>query len=150
MIKNIAIYFLQAVTIFIGILVLMFLLVEPHFEERNIDASWSQIYFNDSFLLYVYTGSITFFIALYQTLKLLTYIKNNKFFSAAAKKSFNIIKKCSYLALIFILGAEAYLMLIIRPIEEDIAGGVMLGFLLTFILTIVIATITILEKIQNK
>src|SRR6266478_2422403 len=62
--------FLQVVIVLIGIGALAFLLWEPHTEGVNKHATLFEIYFN-SFLAYVYLGSIPFFVALYQAFKVL-------------------------------------------------------------------------------
>ena len=56
--------FLQVVIVLIGIGALSLMLWEPHLEGRNANATLFQIYFNDPFLAYAYTGSIAFFVAL--------------------------------------------------------------------------------------
>lgn len=49
--------FLQAIIVLIAVGALTFLLWEPHLEGRNVGATPFQIYFNDPFLAYAYTGS---------------------------------------------------------------------------------------------
>ena len=63
--------FLQVVVVLFGVGSLALLLWEPHLEGRNAHASLFQIYFNDPFFAYAYTGSLAFFVALYQAFKLL-------------------------------------------------------------------------------
>ncbi len=66
--------FLQVVIVLIAIGALALMLLEPHLEGRNAHATIFQIYVNDPFLAYAYTGSIAFFVALYQAFKLLGYV----------------------------------------------------------------------------
>ena len=129
--------FLQIVIVLIGIGALAFLLWEPHIEGRNVHATLFQIYFNDPFLAWAYTGSISFFVALYQAFKLLGYIGQNKVFSPNSVRALRTIKYCAIVIVGFIVPAEAYLF-IARP-GDDIAGGVFMGILITFG-SIVIAT----------
>jgi Protein of unknown function (DUF2975) len=75
--------FLQAVIVLIGIGALALMLWEPPIEGRNAHATLFEIYFKDPFLAYVYFASIPFFVALYQTCKVLGYIGQNKAFSQA-------------------------------------------------------------------
>ncbi len=121
---------LQVVIALIGISALAFMLLEPHFEGRNVHATLFQIYFNDPFLAYVYIGSIPFFVALYQTIKGLGYVGQNKTFSQATVGVLRIIRYCAMIILGFIIAGEAYLF-IIRP-GDDIAGGVFMGLLIIF------------------
>ena len=126
--KQSSIIFLQIVVLFIGIGAFTFMLWEPHIEGRNVNATLFQIYFNDIFLVYAYTASIFFFVALYQVFKLLGYVGLNEVFSQRAVRALRIIKNCAKVLVIFILVAEAYLF-IVRP-GDDIAGGVFVGLLM--------------------
>ena len=116
---------LQAVIMLIGIGAIAFMLWEPHIEGRNVSATFFEIYFNDPFLAYAYTGSIAFFVVLYQALKLLGYIGQDKLFSPDSLKALRIIKYCTEIIVGFIVVAEAYLF-IVRP-GDDIAGGVFMS-----------------------
>lgn len=137
----IQVVFLQVVIVLIGIGTLALLLWEPHIEGRNVNATNFEIYFKDPFLAYAYTGSIAFFVALYQTFKLLEYIGQNKIFSQAAIKTLRTIKYCTITLIAFIMVAEAYFFIVQRGKEDDIAGGVMMGLLMIFI-SVVLATAT--------
>jgi hypothetical protein len=129
--------FLQAVIVLVGIGVLAFLLAEPHFEGRNVNATLFQIYFNDLFLAYAYIASSAFFVALYQAFTLLTYIAQNKVFSLDAVRALQTIQYCGVTIVGFVVAPLAYL-LIVRP-EDDIAGGVAMG-LFVMLTSAVIAT----------
>lgn len=87
-----AILFLKAVLVLIGIGALVLLLVEPHFEGRNANATLFAIYFKDPFLAYAYIASIPFFVGLYHAIKVLGYAGRNKEFSASAVRSVRTIK----------------------------------------------------------
>ncbi len=143
--------FLQVVIILIGIGVLVLMLWEPHFEGRNVNATLFQIYFNDPFLVYAYTASIAFFVALYQVFKLLGYIRRNEVFSQASVKALRTIKYCAMILVAFIIGAEGYLFIVQRRVEEDIAGGAMIGFVMIFI-SVVVATVAAMfeELLQSQ
>jgi hypothetical protein len=66
--------FLQAVTVVVGVMVLTALVFEPHLEGRNTNATLVDIYFRDPFLLFVYVGSIPFFVTLCHTFRLLGHV----------------------------------------------------------------------------
>ena len=141
--------FFQAVVALIGIGALAFMLWEPHIEGRNVHATLFQIYFNDPFLAWAYTASISFFVALYQAFKLLGYIGQNKVFSPDSVKAIRTIKYCARIIVGFIVVAEAYLF-IIRP-GDDIAGGVFMGILISFISIVVATAAAVFEKtLQRK
>ena len=149
--KKSATVFLQIVVVFIGIGALAFLLWEPLVEGRNIGATLFQIYFNDPFLVWAYTASISFFVALYQAFKLLGYIGQNeqsssmnKVFSLNSVRALRTIKYCAIAIVGFIVPAEAYLF-IVRP-DDDIAGGVFVGLLIIFVSGVVAVVAAMFEK----
>ena len=80
--------FLQVVIVLIGIGALALLLWEPQLEGRNAHATLFEIYFKDPFLACVYIGSVPFFVALYQAVKVLGYAGQNKIFSQAGRECF--------------------------------------------------------------
>lgn len=139
--------FLQVVIIALGIGTLALLLWEPHLEGRNARATTLyEIYFNDPFLAYVYIGSIAFFVALYQAFKLLRHIRQNKAFSLNSVKALRTIKYCAVTIIAFLVGAEGYINIVQRKVEEDIAGGVMMGLVMIFISVVVATATAVFEK----
>ena len=140
--------FLQVVIVLIAIGALALMLWEPHIEGRNVHATLFQIYFNDPFLVYAYIASISFFVALYQTFKLLGYIAQNKVFSLNSVRALRTIKYCAIAIVGFIVPAEAYLF-IVRP-GDDIAGGVFMGVLISFISIVVATAADVFEKIVQN
>lgn len=136
--------FLQAVIVFVGIGAVVLLLWEPQVEGRNANATLFQIYFNDPFLAYAYTGSIAFFVALYQAFKLLGYIRQNKVFSLASVKALRTIKYC----LIILIGFVAAGMIYIRFFSgsDDYAGGIFIGVLITFISLVIATAAAVFER----
>src|SRR5215212_9454145 len=87
--------FLQVVVVLIGIGALTLMLWEPHIEGRNAHATLFEIYFKDPFLAYAYIASIPFFMALYQSFKVLGYVRQNRTFSEASVKAVRTIKYCA-------------------------------------------------------
>lgn len=132
----------------IGIGALVFMLWEPHLEGRNVQATFFEIYFNDPFLLYAYTGSISFFIALYQAIKLLGYIQRNKVFSVQSLNALRAIKYCALVLIAFVVAPLAYLS-IVRP-GDDIAGGVAMGLFLIFVSAVIAAAADVFEGITQS
>lgn len=146
--KRIATLFLQAVIVLIGIGTFAFMLWEPNIEGRNVHSTLFEVYFKDPFLAYAYIASLSFFVALYQTFKVLGYVRQNKTFSQATVKALRIIKYSSITLVGFIVAAEAYLF-IVRP-DDDIAGGVAIGLFLIFV-AVIIATVAAMfeRKLEN-
>src|SRR3989344_5290944 len=142
--------FLQVVIVLIGIGTLTLMLWEPHLEGRNVNSTLFEIYFKDPFLAYAYTASIAFFVALYQAFKLFGYIEQNKVFSQAAVNALGTIKYCALSLVCFIVGAEAYLFIVQRKVEEDIAGGVMIGLVMIFVSVVIATAAAVFERtLQN-
>ena len=140
--------FLQIVIVLIGIGALVFLLWEPHIEGRNLHATPFQIYFNDPFLVWAYTGSIAFFVALYQAFKLLGYVGRNEVFSQRSVKALRTIQYCAKVIVGFIVAAEAYLF-IARP-GDDIAGGVFMGLLLIIVSGVIATAADVFVKLLQS
>jgi hypothetical protein len=137
--------FLQVVIVLIGLGALFLLLWEPHLEGVNAHATTLyQIYFDDPFLALVYTGSIPFFVALYQAFKLLGYVGKDKVFSGAAVKALRTIKYCALAIIGFVAVEEVFIML--NHGSDDAAGGIMMGVFITFGSIVVAAAAAMFEK----
>ena len=141
--------FLQAVIVLLAVGALTFLVWEPHLEGRNVGATPFQIYFNDPFLAYAYTGSICFFVALYNAFKLLGYIGQNQVFSTHSIKALKRIKHCALSLIGFIVGAEIYIVTFARG-KDDIAGGVVMGLGMMFCAAIIATSAAIFERLLQS
>lgn len=146
--KKISIIFLQIVIVALGSGVLVFMLWEPYIEGRNVSATLYQIYFNDPFLMWVYTASIAFFVGLYQAFMLLRYIGQNKIFTRKSIKALQIIKYCGMAIVGFVVASEACLF-IVQP-GDDIAGGVFIGLLVVFASGVVSIVAGVFESMLQK
>lgn len=136
--------FLQIVIVLIGFGALALLLWEPHLEGRNASATNYEIYFHDPFLVYAYTASIAFFVALYQAYALLGFIAQNQVFSAKSVQALRKIKYCALLLVGFVAAPITYLF-IVQP-GDDIAGGVAIGLVLMFLSSVVATAAAVFEK----
>jgi hypothetical protein len=139
--------FLQVVIVLIGIGALVLLLWEPHLEGVNAHASFFQVYL-DPFIALVYAGSIPFFIALYQAVKVLGYAGHNKIFSQAAVNALRTIKYCALAIIGFVVAEEIFIML--NHGSDDAAGGVFMGVLITFGSIVVAAASAMFERILEN
>lgn len=148
--RNSSIFF-QLVVVLIGIGALAFMLVEPLFEGRNTNVTLFQVYFNDAFLACAYIASISFFVAIYQAFKLFGYMGENKTFSVKSVQALAAIKYSAMSLIISLLAGEAYLFIVQRKIEEDIAGGVAMGLMLIFVFSVVAIVAVRFERLlRNK
>ena len=139
--------FLQLVIVLIGIGALALLLWEPHLEGRNKHATLFEMYFNDSFLAYVYLGSIPLFLALYQAFKVLRYAGQNQIFSQAAVKALSTIKYCA-IALIGFVAMSVFFFLFSDP--DDRPAGVFMRILITFLSIVVATAAAMFERILQN
>jgi len=140
--------FLQMVIVLIGIGALALLLWEPRIEGRNVHATNFEIYFKDPFLALVYMGSIPFFVALYQAIKVLGYVGQNKVFSPAAVKALQTIKFCALTIVGFVVVEEIIIML--NHGSDDAAGGVFVGVIITFGSIVIAAAAAMFERILQN
>ena len=131
----------------IGIGILALLLWEPHIEGRNKHATLFEIYFTDSFLAYVYIGSIPFFLALYQAFKVLGYAGQNNIFSQAAVKALRTIKYCA-IAIIGFVAVSVIFILFSDP--DDRPAGVFMRILITFPSIVVATAVAMFERILQN
>ncbi len=134
---RILIRFLQSVLVLIGIISIAILITAPLREGRATNLSLLKIY-ADPFIVYLYIASITFFTALYQAFKLLTYISQSKVFTPEAIQTLKNIKYCGIVLCCFIFFAGLYIK-IFHSKEDDPAGFLALCFLSAFA-SIIVAT----------
>lgn len=132
---------LQWLAIIVGLVVLVFMIIEPQLEGRNVGATLSEIYLHDGFLLWAYTGSIAFFVGLYHAFKLFGYIRASKTVSTKSVQALATIKYCALVLIGFLLFAQGYLVLVQRQVEDDIAGGVAMSMML-LIVSVTVATVS--------
>lgn len=140
--------FLQGVIVALGVGILVFMLWLPRVEGRNVGATNFEIYFKDPFLAYVYIASIAFFVGLYQAFKLLGYARGNRVFSPSSVQALKTIKFCALAVVAFIVGAEAWILLVVR--EDDAAGGVMMGVFILFVSVVVAAAAAVGERLLQN
>lgn len=80
-------------------------------------------------LVITYTAAVPFYIAIYQTFKLLTYIDKNQAFSDLSVKALKIIKKCAII--ISCLYVAALPLIFIVAEWDDAPGLVLIGLIIT-------------------
>lgn len=105
---------------------LVFLLAEPHFEGRNVNATVFEVYFRDPFLAYVYLGSVPFFVGLLQGFRALGFIGEDRGFCAESIGAVRRVRVCALALLGFVAGSVVFM-----PWEgpEDRPPGVFLRLL---------------------
>jgi hypothetical protein len=143
--------FLQIAIVALGIGAVTLLLLEPRLEGVNAHAtSLYEIYFDDPFLMLVYAGSIPFFIALYQSIKVLGYVRQNNVFSRAAVKALRTIKYCAFAIIGFVVAEEIFI-LATNNLDSDNPGApIFMGLLITFGSVVIAAAAAMFERILQN
>ena len=139
--------FLQGVVVLVAFGALAFMLWEPHIEGRNAHATVYQIYFKDPFLVFAYVASIPFFMALYQTFRLLGFVEQNRVFSPATVKALRTIKHCAIAIIAFVAMGEIIIMF---GNSDDRAGGVFIGILISFGSLVIASAAAMFERILQS
>ncbi|PPK99273.1 DUF2975 domain-containing protein [Parapedobacter indicus] len=146
--KSVSIVFLQAVIVLIGAVALAILIWFPQTEGRAVNLDLVSIYM-DPFILYGYAASIAFFVALYQTFRLLGYIGQNKVFSPDAVKALKRIKYCAVVLSIAIVMAGLYIK-VFHSKEDDPAGFLAMCIVTTFVSVVVATAAAVFEKLLQN
>jgi hypothetical protein len=148
--KRSSIVFLQAVVVLIGIAALALLLGMPQIEGRNKNATQFEVYFNDPLLALVYTGSIPFFMALYQAFKVLRYVGQNKVFSQEVVKALRTIEYCALAIIGFVVVEEIFILLMNNGDNDNPGVPIFMGVLITFPSIVIATTAAMFERILQS
>ena len=135
--------FLQTVTVLAGVAVLVFLLWEPHLEGRNAEATLFEIYFQDPFLAYVYVGSVSFFVGLYQAVKVLGYAGADRLFTYAAVRAVRATRFCALILIAFVVVGE----ILVLPSAEEPPQLLFMGLVVTIGSTVIATAMSVLEQV---
>ena len=97
-------------------------------------------------LVCAYGICITIAVALYQVIKLLTYVEKNNAFSELSLQSLKVIKKCAFTVIFFILLAIVYLRVHAQFTGDDAAGPISLGLMGILVTSTVAIFVSVLQK----
>lgn len=142
-------FFLKFVVVLMGLPVLalcIFLLPEiaDFFAELNPTLDFLQY----PFLVGLYVTAIVFFVALYQTLKLLSYIDKNQAFSDLSVNALKVIKNCAITISGFYV---AFMPLIYLMAEVDDAPGmILIGMIIIFGCWVIAVFAAVLQKLLKN
>ncbi len=140
--------FLKVVLCLIAIGVFAGMIWFPQTEGRAVNLDLLSIY-SDPFIIYIYIGSIPFFVGLYQAFKLLNFIDKNKAFSKGAVNTLKNMKLASLALIGFIVLALLYIRFAVGA-DEDPAGPTMLGIIVTFAATVIATACAVFEKLLQN
>jgi hypothetical protein len=139
--------FLKLVLVLIGFGVAAGMIWFPQTEGRATNLDLFSIY-ADPFIIFIYIGSVPFFVGLYQAFKLLSLIDHNKAFSQGAVNTLRNMKFASLSLICFIALAVFYIRFAVNG--DDPAGPIMLGILVSFVIAIIATVTAVLQKLfQN-
>ncbi|HEY2971452.1 MAG TPA: DUF2975 domain-containing protein [Pyrinomonadaceae bacterium] len=144
--KRASTIFLQVVIVLFGIGILAWLLWEPHVEGVNAHATFFEVYLS-AFIAYIYIGSIPFFVAIYQAVKLLGYVGRNEVFSERSVRALRIIKYCSLIIIGFVAVSALFM---IGGDRDDRPAGVFLRLLITFPSIVIGTAAAVFERILQN
>ena len=139
--------FLKVVILLIAIGVLTGLLWFPVTEGRATHLDLVGIY-SDPFIIYIYIGSIPFFVGLYQAFTLLNLIDANTVFS---QRSVSALRKIKFASL-SVVGFIAIALLYVRFFAhgDDPAGPSMLGIVISFASVVIATAAAVFEKLLQN
>jgi hypothetical protein len=140
--------FLKVVLILIAIGVLTGLLWFPQTEGRAANLDLLSIY-TDPFIVYIYIGSIPFFVGLYQAFKLLNLIDANKAFSQSAVNTLKNMKLASLALIGFIALALIYIRFAASG-GDDPAGPTAIGIIISFATAVVATAAAVFQKLLQN
>lgn len=139
--------FLKFVLCLIAAGVLAGLMWFPQTEGAAQNLDLISIYTNP-FILYIYMGSIPFFVGLYQAFKLLNLIDANQAFSKAAVTTLKNMKLASLSLIGFIVLALVFIRFFAQG--DDPAGPTALGIVVSFGVAVIATAAAVFEKLfQN-
>ncbi len=146
--KKSSILFLKGVLLLIALGVFVGLIRFPQTEGRAAHLDLASIYLNP-FIIYIYLGSIPFFVGLFQAFKLLHLIDANKVFSQNAIKALKTIRVAALSQIGFIVLALVYIRLTVQG-DDDPAGPAALGMMVSISLLAIAAAATVFQKILQS
>lgn len=139
--------FLRVVIVLVGIVVFAVLVFEPHVEGRNADATLGEIYLHDPFLLFVYLGSIPFFVALFHAFKLVGFVGSGaSAFSSQSLKASRRIRDAARVTIGFVVTGVVILLLI----GEDRPVALFLGLVPTLALLTIASSAALFERLLQR
>ncbi|MDP3941627.1 MAG: DUF2975 domain-containing protein [bacterium] len=119
----------------------------PQTEGRAANLDLISIY-TDPFIIYIYIGSIPFFVGLYQAFKLLNFIDSNKTFSQDAVNTLKNMKYASISLIGLIALAELYIRFV--AVGDDPAGPTALGIFASFTVAVIATAAAVFQKLLQN
>lgn len=122
----------------------------PGIAARDAAAHPETAYLQYPFLIGAYITVTPFFVALYQALKLLSYIDQNKAFSELSVRALKYIKYCAItISTLIVVGIISGVILTAGE-GEDITGFISLGLMLTFASMVIAVFAAVLQRLLQE
>jgi hypothetical protein len=141
--------FLKAAVIVIGLPILaLCIFAVPEFANYLVEMYPEHSYLK--YLIYVvfYGAAIPFYIALYQSFKLLNYIDKNNAFSELSVRVLKNIKYCAIIiSCIFVLGMPLFYLF---AEKDDAPGVILVGMVLVFASMVIAVFAAVLERLLKQ
>lgn len=136
--------FLRGAVIFVGLVVLaLCIFVLPTgINQEETGAGYGPI------VIGMYLTTVPFFIALYQTLKLLHYVDTNKAFSNLSVKALKYIKYCAASVGAFYTAGMPYIYLAAQ--QDDAPGVIVIGLVIAFASIVIAFFAAVLQKLLQS
>lgn len=141
--------FLKVAVILMGIPVLaLCIFAVPEIASYAVELYPDHSYLKYLFMIDLYASAIPFYIALYQTFKLLGYIDKNKAFS---ELSVNVLKKIKLCAItisgLYVLGMPLFYLFAER---DDAPGVIVIGMVMIFASMVIAVFAAVLQKLLQE
>ncbi|MGM0838042.1 MAG: DUF2975 domain-containing protein [Bacillota bacterium] len=142
-------FFLKFVVVLMGLPVLaLCIFVLPEIAEFFAELNPKLDFLQYPFLIGLYVTAIVFFAALYQTLKLLSYIDKNEAFSELSVRALKIIKYCAITISAFYV---VFMPIIYLMAEVDDAPGmILIGMVIIFGCMVIAVFAAVLQKLLKN
>ncbi|MFD1020923.1 DUF2975 domain-containing protein [Thalassobacillus hwangdonensis] len=141
--------FLKIVVFLLAVPILgMCIFLLPKIASEAANSDWEPAKYVYPILVVMYASAIPFFIALYQALRLLSYIDKNKAFSDLSVKALRIIKFCGVAISVFYVAAMPFFYLIGE--KDDAPGVILIGMVLTFAPVVIAVFAAVLQKLLKE
>lgn len=136
-------FFLRGIVLLMGLTVLtLCIFALPVGRGDEGDGRYGPIFWG------MYVTTVPFFIALYQTLKLLDYIDKNQAFSRLSIKALRYIKYCALVVSTMYVAGMPYIYLVAQ--SDDAPGVVLIGLVFTFASMAIAVFAAVLQKLLQN
>lgn len=140
--------FLKVVVFLLAVPILVLCYFMPEIAREATAHYLGMPYLQVPVMLGEYAAAIAYFIALYQTLKLLSYIDENTAFSELSVRALKNIKNCAIIISILFVPGMPFFYLIARG--EDAPGIMVIGLIIIFASIVIAVFAAVLQKLLKN